>query len=92
MASGRPRKGTNSLQARCQVPAIEDRTGQSLVLADLFASSAYAFMWLGRLDEAATYADDALEAASLVGSSEPHSLAEVVSAAVLMWRGDFAGH
>jgi ATP/maltotriose-dependent transcriptional regulator MalT len=48
-------------------------------------------MWLGRLDEAATYAEDALEAASLVGSSEPRSLAEVVSAAVLMWRGDFAG-
>ncbi|MFF5359662.1 BTAD domain-containing putative transcriptional regulator [Streptomyces scabiei] len=70
---------------------VSRRTGQSLVLADLFAASAYAFMWLGRLDEAATYADDALEAASLVGSSEPRSLAEVVSAAVLMWRGDFAG-
>ncbi|MDX3453369.1 BTAD domain-containing putative transcriptional regulator [Streptomyces sp. ME02-8801-2C] len=70
---------------------LSRRTGQSLVLADLFAASAYALMWLGRLDEAATYADDALEAASLVGSSEPRSLAEVVSAAVLMWRGDFAG-
>jgi DNA-binding SARP family transcriptional activator/tetratricopeptide (TPR) repeat protein len=70
---------------------LSRRTGQSLVLADLFAASAYAFMWLGRLDEAATYAEDALEAASLVGSSEPRSLAEVVSAAVLMWRGDFAG-
>ncbi|MFI5681574.1 BTAD domain-containing putative transcriptional regulator [Streptomyces cellulosae] len=70
---------------------VSRRTGQSLVLADLFAASAYAYLWLGRLDEAATYADDALEAASLVGSSEPRSLAEVVSAAVLMWRGDFAG-
>ncbi|MFI5801140.1 BTAD domain-containing putative transcriptional regulator [Streptomyces sp. NPDC051677] len=70
---------------------LSRRTGQSLVLADLFAASAYALMWLGRLNEAATYADDALEAASLVGSSEPRSLAEVVSAAVLMWRGDFAG-
>ncbi|MET7654171.1 AAA family ATPase [Streptomyces sp. NPDC005486] len=70
---------------------LSRRTGQSLVLADLFAASAYAFMWLGRLDEAATYAEDALEAASLVGSGEPRSLAEVVSAAVLMWRGDFAG-
>jgi DNA-binding SARP family transcriptional activator/tetratricopeptide (TPR) repeat protein len=70
---------------------LSRRTGQSLVLADLFAASAYAHMWLGRLDKAATYADDALEAASLVGSSEPRSLAEVVSAAVLMWRGDFAG-
>ncbi|MEH0423053.1 BTAD domain-containing putative transcriptional regulator [Streptomyces sp. B21-083] len=70
---------------------LSRRTGQSLVLADLFAASAYALMWLGRLDEAATYADDALEAASLVGSGEPRSLAEVVSAAVLLWRGDFAG-
>ncbi|MET7451358.1 BTAD domain-containing putative transcriptional regulator [Streptomyces sp. NPDC005574] len=70
---------------------LSRRTGQSLVLADLFAASAYAYMWLGRLEEAAAYADDALEAASLVGSSEPRSLAEVVSAAVLMWRGDFAG-
>ncbi|MFI1028419.1 BTAD domain-containing putative transcriptional regulator [Streptomyces sp. NPDC020951] len=70
---------------------VSRRTGQSLVLADLFAASAYAYMWLGRLDEAAAYADDALEAASLVGSGEPRSLAEVVSAAVLMWRGDFVG-
>ncbi|WP_200302474.1 BTAD domain-containing putative transcriptional regulator [Streptomyces adelaidensis] len=70
---------------------VSRRTGQSLVLADLFAASAYAYLWLGRLDEAATYADDALEAASLVGSGEPRSLAEVVSAAVLLWRGDFAG-
>ncbi|MGW2523464.1 ATP-binding protein [Streptomyces sp. NPDC001617] len=70
---------------------VSRRTGQSLVLADLFAASAYAYLWLGRLDEAAAYADDALEAASLVGSGEPRSLAEVVSAAVLMWRGDFVG-
>ncbi|MER6784053.1 BTAD domain-containing putative transcriptional regulator [Streptomyces sp. NPDC000658] len=70
---------------------LSRRTGQSLVLADLFAASAYAFMWLGRLDEAAACADDALEAASLVGSGEPRSLAEVVRAALLMWRGDFAG-
>lgn len=70
---------------------VSRRTGQSLVLADLFAASAYAYLWLGRLDEAAAYAEDALEAASLVGSSEPRSLAEVVNAAVLMWRGDFAG-
>ncbi|MFJ9154948.1 hypothetical protein ACIRP7_44535 [Streptomyces sp. NPDC102270] len=70
---------------------LSRRTGQSLVLADLFAASAYAYLWLGRLDEAATYAEDALEAASLVSSSEPRSLADVVSAVVLMWRGDFAG-
>lgn len=70
---------------------ISRRTGHSNVLADLFAASAYSFMWLGRLDEAATYADDALEAASLIGSNEPRSLAEVVSAAVSLWRGDFAG-
>jgi DNA-binding SARP family transcriptional activator/tetratricopeptide (TPR) repeat protein len=70
---------------------VSRHTGQSLVLADLFAASAYAYLWLGRLDEAAAYADDALEAASLVGSGEPRSLAEVVSAAVLMWRGDFVG-
>ncbi|MET9460755.1 BTAD domain-containing putative transcriptional regulator [Streptomyces canus] len=70
---------------------LSRRTGQSLMLADLFAASAYVLMWLGQLDEAATYADDALEAASLVGSNEPRSLAEAVNAAVSMWRGDFAG-
>ncbi|WP_234390437.1 BTAD domain-containing putative transcriptional regulator [Streptomyces sp. MMG1533] len=70
---------------------LSRRTGQSLMLADLFAASAYVLMWLGRLDEATTYADDALEAASLVGSNEPRSLAEAVNAAVSMWRGDFAG-
>ncbi|MCX4854354.1 hypothetical protein [Streptomyces canus] len=48
-------------------------------------------MWLGQLDEAATYVEDALEAASLVGCNEPRSLAEAVNAAVSMWRGDFAG-
>ncbi|MFE2968246.1 hypothetical protein ACFXKC_32115 [Streptomyces sp. NPDC059340] len=67
------------------------RTGQSLMLADLFAASAYVLMWLGQLDKAVTYADDALEAASLVGSNEPRSLADAVNAAVSMWRGDFAG-
>ena len=71
---------------------VSRRTGQSLVLADLFAASAYAYMWLGRLDEAEAYARDALEAASLVGSSEPRSLADVVSAAVVMWRGDSPRH
>jgi DNA-binding SARP family transcriptional activator/tetratricopeptide (TPR) repeat protein len=70
---------------------LSRRTGQSLMLADLFAASAYVLMWLGQLEEAATYADDALEAASLVGSNEPRSLAEAVNAAVSMWRGDFAG-
>ncbi|BBC36596.1 hypothetical protein SGFS_078900 [Streptomyces graminofaciens] len=70
---------------------LSRRTGQSLMLADLFAASAYVLMWLGHLDEAAKYADDALEAASLVGSNEPRSLAEAVNAAVSMWRGDFAG-
>ncbi|MFC4508428.1 ATP-binding protein [Streptomyces vulcanius] len=70
---------------------LSRRTGQSLMLADLFAASAYVLMWLGRLDEAETYAADALEAASLVGSNEPRSLAEAVNAAVSMWRGDFAG-
>ncbi|MDQ0578637.1 BTAD domain-containing putative transcriptional regulator [Streptomyces rishiriensis] len=70
---------------------LSRRTGQSLMLADLFAASAYVLMWLGHLDEAAKCADDALEAASLVGSNEPRSLAEAVNAAVSMWRGDFAG-
>lgn len=70
---------------------LSRRTGRSHLLADLFAASAYAFLWLGRLDEAAVYADDALEAASLVGSSEPRSLAEVVSSAVSMWRGTSPG-
>lgn len=70
---------------------LSRHTGRSRSLADLFAASAYALMWLGRLGESSAYADEALEAAALVGSSEPRSLAEVVSAAVSMWQGDFAG-
>ncbi|MEU3554815.1 BTAD domain-containing putative transcriptional regulator [Streptomyces fragilis] len=70
---------------------LSRRTGQSLMLADLLAASAYVLMWRGHLDEAVRYANDALEAACLVGSDEPRSLAEAVHAAVSMWRGDFAG-
>jgi tetratricopeptide (TPR) repeat protein len=68
--------------------AVDDDPEVEAERQDLLAEAAW---WLGRLDEAAKYADDALEAASLVGSDEPRSLAEVVSAAVLLWRGDFTG-
>ncbi|WP_371572322.1 BTAD domain-containing putative transcriptional regulator [Streptomyces sp. NBC_01314] len=66
-------------------------TGQSVFRADLLETAAYVQLWLGRLDDAAAYADEALEAATLVGSDESCSLATVVNAAVLMWRGDGAG-
>ncbi|WP_257581689.1 BTAD domain-containing putative transcriptional regulator [Streptomyces sp. TLI_146] len=70
---------------------ICQRTGRSTLLADLLEARAYVHLWLGRLDEAAAGADDALEAAALVGSDEPCSLAESVRAAVLLWRGDAPG-
>ncbi|WP_330290670.1 BTAD domain-containing putative transcriptional regulator [Streptomyces sp. NBC_00576] len=66
-------------------------TGQSVFRADLLETAAYVHLWLGRLDDAAAYAAEALEAATLVGSDESRSLATVVNAAVLMWRGDGAG-
>ncbi|SEC15081.1 Transcriptional regulatory protein, C terminal [Streptomyces sp. 3213] len=70
---------------------LSRRTGQTAALADLLAASAYVLTWLGRLDEAAAVAETALDAAALVGSSEPCSLAVAAGAAVSLWRGDFAG-
>ncbi|WP_105968827.1 BTAD domain-containing putative transcriptional regulator [Streptomyces geranii] len=66
-------------------------TGQSVLRADLLEIAAYVHLWLGRLDEASAYADEALEAATLVGTDEPCSLATAVHTGVLMWRGDGAG-
>ncbi|MEU5103870.1 BTAD domain-containing putative transcriptional regulator [Streptomyces sp. NPDC021354] len=66
-------------------------TGRTALLADLFAARAYVLLDLGRLDAAAADAEDALDAAALTGSREPRSLADVVGAAVSLWRGDFAG-
>ncbi|WP_432152882.1 BTAD domain-containing putative transcriptional regulator [Streptomyces tricolor] len=63
------------------------RTGHHVLLCDLFAAAAYAYLFLGRLDEADAHAEDALEAASFTGSDEPSSLAGAVKAAVRLWRG-----
>ncbi|BBC33291.1 hypothetical protein SGFS_045850 [Streptomyces graminofaciens] len=71
--------------------ALSRRTGNSMLLTDLFAASAYVNLQLGDLDEAARCADAALEAASFVGSDEASSFATAVRAAVQLWRGDIPG-
>ncbi|MFD8001133.1 BTAD domain-containing putative transcriptional regulator [Streptomyces mirabilis] len=69
--------------------ALVRRTGQNYLLTDLLTATAFAHLGLGNLSEAAAYADDALEAALLLGTSEPRELAMAVDAAVSMWRGHF---
>ncbi|MFJ1805756.1 MULTISPECIES: BTAD domain-containing putative transcriptional regulator [unclassified Streptomyces] len=69
--------------------ALVRRTGQNYLLTDLLTATAFAHLGLGNLSEAAAYADDAAEAALLLGTSEPRALAMTVEAAVSMWRGDF---
>ncbi|MFG2463069.1 BTAD domain-containing putative transcriptional regulator [Streptomyces sp. NPDC048523] len=65
------------------------RTGQNYLLTELLIATAFAHLWLGDLDEAASHADDALEAALLLGTSEPRAMAMAVEAAVSLWRGRF---
>ncbi|WP_225320570.1 BTAD domain-containing putative transcriptional regulator [Streptomyces luteolifulvus] len=70
---------------------LSRRTGNSMLLTDLFAVSAYAHLSLGNLDEADRCADEALETASFVGSDEASTFATAVRAAVHLWRGDVPG-
>ncbi|GDY28603.1 hypothetical protein GTS_02360 [Gandjariella thermophila] len=63
-------------------------TGQSYVLADVLVGLAYAYLWSGRLAEAACHADDAIEAALLVGSDELRTMAGAVGVAVALSGGD----
>ncbi|MHB9863463.1 hypothetical protein [Streptomyces sp. YIM S03343] len=70
--------------------ALVRHTGQNYLLTDLLTATAFAHLGLGNLSEAAAYADDALEAALLLGTSEPRALAMAVGAAVSLWRGHFA--
>jgi ATP/maltotriose-dependent transcriptional regulator MalT len=65
-------------------------SGRSYLLADLLVGLAYACMWTGRLDEASRYADEAFEAAVLVGSDELRTMAAGVVVAVLLWTGEAA--
>ncbi|MCX5262456.1 BTAD domain-containing putative transcriptional regulator [Streptomyces sp. NBC_00199] len=69
---------------------LSRRTGNSLLLSDLFAASAHVHLLLGNLDEASRCAEEALEAASMVGSEEASSFAAGVLAATRLWRGDYA--
>ncbi|MGY4743845.1 BTAD domain-containing putative transcriptional regulator [Streptomyces sp. ATMOS53] len=69
---------------------LSRRTGNSLLLSDLFAASAHVHLLLGDLDEASRRAQEALEAASMVGSEEASSFAAAVLAATRLWRGDYA--
>lgn len=69
---------------------LSRRTGNSLLLSDLFAASAHVHLLLGNLDDASRCAEEALEAASFVGSEEASSFASAVLAATRMWQGDNA--
>ncbi|WP_128379709.1 BTAD domain-containing putative transcriptional regulator [Streptomyces cavernae] len=69
---------------------LSRRTGNSLLLSDLFAASAHVHLLLGHLDDASRCAEEALEAASFVGSAEASSFASAVLAATRMWQGDYA--
>jgi DNA-binding SARP family transcriptional activator/tetratricopeptide (TPR) repeat protein len=69
---------------------LSRRTGTSLLLSDLFAASAHAHLLLGRLDDASRCAEEALEAASFVGSEEASMFASAVLAATRLWQGDYA--
>ncbi|MGW0577923.1 hypothetical protein ACWD25_18565, partial [Streptomyces sp. NPDC002920] len=69
---------------------LSHRTGNSLLLSDLFAASAHTHLLLGRLDDASRCAEEALEAASFVGSEEASSFASAVLAATRLWQGDYA--
>ncbi|MEU6257050.1 BTAD domain-containing putative transcriptional regulator [Streptomyces sp. NPDC047043] len=73
-----------------QALELSRRTGNSLLLSDLFAASAHVHLLLGNLDDASRCAEEALEAASFVGSEEASSFASAVLAATRMWRGDNA--
>ncbi|MEU1672059.1 BREX system ATP-binding domain-containing protein [Streptomyces roseifaciens] len=65
-------------------------TGRTAVAADLYAASAHVLTLLGRLDEAEAHAEDAAEAAVLIGNDEPRSLAASARCAIALWRGDVA--
>ena len=63
-------------------------SGRSYLLADILVGLAYACLWAGRLDEAARHADEAFEAAVLVGSDELRTMAAGVVVAVRLWTGE----
>jgi DNA-binding CsgD family transcriptional regulator/tetratricopeptide (TPR) repeat protein len=67
---------------------IARQTGQSYVLADMLVGITYAYLWSGQLPEAAAHAEDALEAALLVGSDELRTMAAAAGVAITMWSGD----
>jgi DNA-binding SARP family transcriptional activator/tetratricopeptide (TPR) repeat protein len=69
---------------------LSRRTGNSMLLSDLFAASAHVHLLLGNLDDASRCAEEALEAAAFVGSEEASSFASAVLAATRMWQGDYA--
>ncbi|MDQ1045319.1 tetratricopeptide (TPR) repeat protein [Streptomyces sp. V4I2] len=80
----------SALQHLDQGLELSRRTGNSLLLSDLFAASAHAHLLLGRLDDASRCAEEALEAASFVGSEEASLFASAVLAATRLWQGDYA--
>jgi DNA-binding SARP family transcriptional activator/tetratricopeptide (TPR) repeat protein len=67
---------------------LSRRTGDHQMLSDLYVAQAYVHLSLGALAEAAECAQEALEAASFLGSREASSFAAAVLAAVRLWQGD----
>ncbi|WP_405730499.1 tetratricopeptide repeat protein [Streptomyces sp. NBC_01537] len=93
MTSASPRRQgryDSALQHLDQGLELSRRTGNSLLLSDLFAASAHANLLLGRLDDASRCAEEALEAASFVGSEEASWFASAVLGATRLWQGDYA--
>jgi ATP/maltotriose-dependent transcriptional regulator MalT len=63
-------------------------SGQSYVLADLLVTLSYAHLCRGELAEAREHAEDAFEAALLVGSADIRERAQSTRLAFLAWSGD----
>jgi DNA-binding CsgD family transcriptional regulator len=63
-------------------------TGQAYLLPLMLACLATALRWLGRLPDAAGYAEEAVDAADLSGSDELRCIALAVRSWIASWTGD----
>jgi DNA-binding CsgD family transcriptional regulator len=68
--------------------AVARATGQSFILSNLLAGRARSDVMLGRLREAASAAEDAAEAARLLGSGQQLGFALTQQCLALSWAGD----
>ncbi|GAB2804735.1 hypothetical protein GCM10027176_07030 [Actinoallomurus bryophytorum] len=68
--------------------AVYRATGQSYIMSNLFAGKARSGVMLGRLDEAAAAAEDAADAARLLGSGQQLGFALTQECLARSWAGD----